>query len=93
MLSLLAHQPGPGSHIGVTFSEKFAQIWTKNIENVNNNPKWAAVARYGPILQECEATASLKPTAHLLAPKTPKRRSGNRFEDLGKFPVFSLLGP
>ena len=26
MPSLLAHQPGPGSHTGVTFSEKFAQI-------------------------------------------------------------------
>ena len=27
MPSLLAHQPGPGSHTGVIFLEKFAQIW------------------------------------------------------------------
>ena len=65
MPSLLAHQPGPGSHTGLTFSEKFAQIWTKNIENVEHCLKWVAMARYEPILRECEATPSLNPLACL----------------------------
>ena len=32
MPSLLAHQPGPVSHTGVTFLENVAQIWTKKQE-------------------------------------------------------------
>ena len=46
MPSFLAHQPGLVSHIGVTFSENVAQIWTKNIENFK---KWSEMGRRGSI--------------------------------------------
>ena len=72
MPSLLAHQSGPGSHTEVIFSEKCAQIWTKNVEHLENGPKWVVVARYEPILRESEATPSLNPLAHLPSPKTLK---------------------
>ena len=44
------------------------------------------MARYGAILGICEATASLMPTAHLLAPKTLKNVRETRFWDFGEIP-------
>ena len=90
MPSLLAHQPGPVSHTGVTFSEKFAQIWTKNIENVENRPKWVEVGRYEPILRGFEATPPLKPLACLLVPETAPNRLGRDFREI---PNNSPVGP
>ena len=90
MPSLLAHQPGPVSHTGVTFSEKFAQIWTKNIENVENRPKWVEVGRYEPILREHEATPSLKPLAHPVSPESPKILENPRNPGI---PLLAPIGP
>ena len=47
MPSLLAHQPGPVSHTGVTFSEKFAQLGMKNITKIQHCPKRVATAPFG----------------------------------------------
>ena len=48
----------------------------KNILKCQICPFRVVLAQYGPIFRKNETTASLKPTAHLLAPKTHKKRSG-----------------
>ena len=65
-------------------------IMAKKILKCQICPFRVVVAPYGPILRECEATASLKPLACLLVPETAPNRLGRDFREI---PLFSPLGP